>query len=119
MTEEQLTVSDPDELEDSAEDTDTILAEGEIVGVPDVLRVRYTGTSNVRILADDMPAWNGAGAEVPWESWVETYGDEASARAVLRQHLHEFEMAGPGADEFWVEDSELPAEFDLGGVVKE
>lgn len=93
------------------------------------LCVRYTGTSNWRYLTrsdlagtpstgdetGDQLAWSPQ-SEVDFGFWLEYAGSRERALEVLRQHAHEFELVGPGAEEFAadVEDEE----FSIGGSVE-
>lgn len=99
----------PDEL-DRVEETE------------DVLRVRYNGTANQRIMSGRDISGTGdhsrtlvwtPGSEIDYKWFLELAGSEEQARAVLKAHSHEFELVGPGA-----EDIDIVAdEFDVGGVV--
>lgn len=85
-----------------------------------VLCVRYTDTSNFRILSRrdlsgdpaasqyDVLTWTPA-SEIAWETWLEFAGSEEQARAVLERHSHEFKLVGPGAEEFEVEEFSFEA----------
>lgn len=95
--------------------------------VETTLCVRYKGTSNSRVLtqgdlsgegagAGDISLVYGPGEDIAWEDWVDLAGSEDRARSVLNQHLHEFEVVGPGADVFNAVEGE--EEFSIGGVVE-
>ena len=101
--------------------------EGPIVDeAPEVLRVRYTGTADQRVLTRRDLSGNTAdisasafvfrpGDEVPWAEWLDLAGDKDRARSVLFAHMHEFQLVGPGSEE--VTDSPDNEEFDIGGAV--
>jgi len=97
----------------------------EEVEEPETLRVRYKGTADRRVLtrgdlsgvpgdeSGDSLNWT-PGSDIDWETVVEfAAGDEERARTVLRSQQHEFELVGPGSEEFWIVDDE--EEFNIGG----
>lgn len=90
------------------------------------LCVRYKEFSNFRILSErDLSgnpeaseeatlSWAGHGAEVSWEDWETFCGGAERANEMLRNSAHEFELVGPGAEDFLgAEDGE--EEFAIGG----
>lgn len=91
-----------------------------------VLSVRYKGTANQRILMQSdlsgltttSPQWGVVltpGAELPFELWEQMAASPERARSVLSLHSHEFELVGPGADEYWTEnDGEVEFDVSMG-----
>lgn len=75
-----------------------------------VLCVRYTGTSNIRVLSrkdllgdtnapldeatNDQLVWT-PGSEIAYSFWLAYAGSEERAQEVLSKHAHEFELVGP------------------------
>lgn len=91
--------------------------------------VRYTGTSNYRLMsrfdlsgdlgdnATEQMEWT-PGSEVLWATWLDFAGSEERALEVFRRHNHEFEIVGPGAGDILdTEDGE--EDFAIGGLVTE
>jgi hypothetical protein len=91
--------------------------------VEEVLRVRYNGTANSRVLTradltgvpveggEDSLVWS-PGGEIEWDAWLEMAGSDERARNVLLAHQHEFELVGPGAAELLAGEAE--EEFSIG-----
>jgi len=94
----------------------------------DVLRVRYNGSSNLRVLTRRDLVGPGAsdsaralvlssGQEFPLSELVElANGDEARVRSVLSAHSFEFALVGPGASEYF--DADDSTDFEIGGETK-
>lgn len=92
-----------------------------------VLCVRYKGSADTRALTrrdlsgniaapDSAPLQWIPGSEVEWAFWLEYAGSRERALEVLAAMEHEFELVGPGADDF---ASALEVEeFSIGGVVE-
>lgn len=76
-----------------------------------VLCVRYKGSADVRTLTradlsgdrtasnEEAISWTPK-SEVEWERWLDLSGGRARAIEILTLHSAEFEIVGPGADEF-------------------
>lgn len=79
------------------------------------LSVRYTGTSDARTMTQqDLSGAGGTihedhvlpdlnwtrGSVVPFSTWEEMAGSPERAREILSAHIHEFELVGPGAEDF-------------------
>lgn len=82
------------------------------------LSLRYTGTSDSRVMTqkdlsgvaaeEPLPdlVWHRGGV-VPFSTWEKMAGSPARAREVLMNQAHEFELVGPGVEDFeWEEDAE-------------
>lgn len=94
-----------------------------------VLCVRYKEFSNFRILSErDLSGnpeaseeatltWAGHGAEVSWEDWELFCGGAERANEMIRKSAHEFELVGPGAEDFLGEEGGGEEEFAIGGSV--
>lgn len=96
------------------------------------LSVRYTGDSDKRVMSQqDLSGVGGdihedhqledaewvKGSTVPMSVWEEMAGSPERAREVLNNHSHEFELVGPGAEDWGKEDEELPETEDNGTSV--
>lgn len=120
------TVSDPDETTGEFVGTEVKLDDTQELEVEfeEVLRVRYNGRSDQRILTQDVttPAWGviwTPDSEVPYDFFQQLAGSRERASEILRAHRHEFELVGPGAEEFWSQENGGEVEeFSVGGLVE-
>lgn len=90
--------------------TDEEIEESTDVEVPiedTELCVRYIGTDDLRTIG--VCEWT-PGSVVPYSDFEAMAGLPEQARQILQQHAHEFELVGPGAEDFEGEE-----EFSFGG----